>query len=85
MSLMGLAMIIEVLGGALIVLGLFTRYVAGIAAIEMIFAFFMAHYPKGINPLANGGEASVLFFAAFLVLYAFGSRGYALDNGWKKK
>ncbi len=84
MSLMGLAMIIEVIGGAMLILGLFTRYVASISAIEMIVAFFMVHYPKGINPLANGGELAVLFFAAFLVLIAFGSRKFALDNGFKK-
>jgi|SRR3989344_4784970 len=84
MGLMGLAMIIEVLGGAMIILGLFTRYVASISAIEMIAAFFIAHYPKGINPLANGGESAVLFFAAFLVLIVFGSRKFALDKGFKK-
>ncbi len=84
MSLMGLAMIIEVFGGAMLILGLFTRYVAAISAVEMIFAYYMGHISNGINPLINKGEPAVLFFAAFLVLIAFGSRKFALDNGFKK-
>jgi putative oxidoreductase len=79
-SLMGLAMIIEVVGGALIILGLFTRTTAAIAAVEMLFAYFMAHASNGWSPLANKGEPALLFFASFLVLLAFGARKYAVDN-----
>lgn len=84
MTLMGLAGVIETIGGILIILGLFTRYVAVISAIEMIFAFVMVHLPKGYSPLANGGEAAVLFFAAFLALIAFGSRKWSLDSKLRK-
>lgn len=79
-SLMGLAAIIEVIGGILILIGLLTRWVALIAALEMLVAFFMAHAPQGLNPLANRGEPALLFFAAFLVLIAFGARKWAVDK-----
>lgn len=79
-SLIGLAMIIEVIGGVMIILGLLTRYVSLITAVEMIIAYFKAHFPQGLNPLANGGEPAVLFFAAFLVLVAYGARKWSLDS-----
>ncbi|MBI2499376.1 DoxX family protein [Candidatus Woesearchaeota archaeon] len=79
-SLMGLAMIIEVVGGVMIILGLLTRYVSLITAVEMIVAYFKAHIPQGINPLTNGGEPAVLFFAAFLVLLAYGAGKWSLDS-----
>ncbi len=83
-SLMGLAGIIEVVGGSMIVLGLLTRYVAVITAIEMLVAYFKVHLPMGLNPLSNKGEAALLFFAAFLVLIAFGSKRWGLDQIIKK-
>jgi len=79
-GLMGLAALIETLGGIFIIIGLFTRYTAIISAIEMIFAYFMAHAPNGWNPLANNGEPAALFFAVFLVLMAFGARKWAFDR-----
>jgi len=73
--------VIELVGGSLLILGLFTRYVAFVAAIEMLVAFFMVHTSKGVwHPLYNGGEAALLFFAAFLVLIAYGARKWSLDN-----
>lgn len=72
-SLMGLAGTIEVLIGILIVVGLLTRIAALIGAIEMLVAYFMVHFPAGLNPLANQGEPALLFFAAFLVLIGYGS------------
>ena len=78
--LMVAASVIELVAGLFIVLGLFTRSAAFVAAIEMIFAYFIAHFPNGWSPLANKGEASVLFFAAFLILTAYESRKCALDN-----
>ena len=74
LSLMFLAAVIETLGGALLILGLFTRYIALVSGIEMLVAYFMAHFPKGFNPLVNKGEAALLFFAAFLVLLALGPK-----------
>ena len=83
LGLIFFAGIIETVGGALLILGLLTRYVALITAIEMLVAYFTAHFPNGLNPLQNRGEASLLFFAAFLVLLAFGAGKNALDN-WLK-
>ena len=83
-SLMGLAGVIELVGGALVLVGLFTTYVALVSAVEMLVAYFMAHASNGWNPLVNKGEAAVLFFGAFLVLAAYGSGKWALDSFWKK-
>jgi putative oxidoreductase len=79
-NLMFYAGLIELIGGAFLVLGLFIRPLAMIAAVEMVFAWFMAHVSKGWNPLQNGGEPAVLFFAAFLVLVAYGAGKYSIDN-----
>ncbi len=84
-SLMFYAGLIEIIGGALLVLGLFSRYVALIGAIEMLVAFFTVHIAKGLNPLANGGEPAALFFAIFLVLLGWGPGKLSLDNMFKKK
>lgn len=79
-SLLGLAGIIETIAGPMIILGLFTRYVASLTAIEMAVALFTMHFPTGINPLYNNGEPALLFFAAFLVLIAYGSGKYSIDT-----
>ena len=79
-SLMGVAGVIEVVAGILIIIGLFVRCAALISAIEMLVAFFKVHLPGGLNPLKNGGESAVLFFVAFLILLAFGARKWALDK-----
>ena len=84
-GLMLAAAIIEVVAGAAILLGLFTRLVATIAALEMLIAFFTVHFPSGLNPLANQGEPAVLFFAAFLVLIVYGSRKWSLEKALLKK
>ncbi|MEK6889795.1 MAG: DoxX family protein [Nanoarchaeota archaeon] len=80
MSLMGLAAVIETVGGIFIVVGFLTRPVAAIAGIQMVFAYFMAHASGGLSPLANKGEPAVLFFVAFLVLAAHGAGRWGLDN-----
>lgn len=84
-SLMFFAMIIEIVAGVLIVLGLFTRYAAGISALEMLVAYFKAHAPQAVSPLANKGEPALLFFAAFLVLVAYGAGKWAIDNVVEKR
>ncbi len=83
-GLMTLAAAIETIGGLFLIIGLLTRYVAAISAIEMVFAYFMAHASKGLNPLVNKGETAILFFAAFLVIMTFGAKKWAIDNLFKK-
>ena len=84
-SLMGLAGIIEFFGGLLIILGFFTRLMSLIAAIEMVIAYFMAHFPKGFVPIQNGGELALLYFAAFLVLLCHGAKKWSLEKAILKK
>ena len=81
-SLVGLAGIIETVGGAFLIIGLFVRTTAVISAIEMLVAFFYMHVAgKGtLNPLRNGGEAAMLYFAAFLVLAGFGAGKWGIDR-----
>jgi putative oxidoreductase len=72
--------VIEVVGGALILLGLFTRPVAFIASGEMAFAYFMGHFPHGFWPILNHGELAVLLCFIFLFLAANGPGPLSLDR-----
>lgn len=80
MSQMGLAGIIEVVGGAMISLGLFTPVVAFIASGEMAWAYFQAHAPRGFWPITNGGELAALYCFVFLFISARGAGIWALDR-----
>jgi putative oxidoreductase len=79
MSLMGLAGILELVGGALIALGLFTRPVAFILAGEMAVAYFMAHAPSSFFPAVNQGEAAIMFCFIFLYLACTGAGPWSAD------
>jgi putative oxidoreductase len=82
---------IELVGGALLLLGLFTRPVAFILAGEMAFAYFLGHMFKGgveapvFLPLINGGTAAILFCFACLYLATAGGGPYSLDARMRKK
>ncbi len=77
----GLAGILELGGGFLILIGLFTRPVAFIVSGEMAFAYFMAHYPHShVFPILNGGGMAVMFCFVFLYLSAAGSGPWSLDS-----
>lgn len=78
-SQIGLAGVLELVGGALIILGLFTRPVAFILAGEMAVAYFLAHFPRGFWPIQNNGEPAVLFCFAFLYMAARGAGAFSLD------
>ena len=80
MSQMGLAGIIEVIGGALIGLGLFTSPVAFLASGQMAVAYFQAHAPRGLWPIMNGGELAALFCFVFLYFAAAGSGKWSIDS-----
>jgi putative oxidoreductase len=84
-SKFGAAGIIEFVGGLAIILGLFVSTVATIAALEMLVALFTVHFKQGLNPLTNNGEPAWLFFAAFLVLAAYGAGKYSLERALLKK
>ncbi len=81
MSLIGLAGVLEMVGGALLIVGLFTRVVAFVLAGEMAVAYFMAHASKGdpLMPLLNQGEPAVLFCFVFLFLAAAGAGAWSID------
>jgi putative oxidoreductase len=72
--------VLELYGGGLLVVGLFTRPVAFLLAGEMAFPYFMAHFPRGWVPVMNGGELSVLFCWTFLFLAANGGGSFSLDG-----
>jgi putative oxidoreductase len=80
LSLIGLAGIIEVVTGVLLVLGFQTRLVAFIASGEMAFAYFLRHAPQGFWPDNNGGEPAVLYCFVFLYLVFAGAGRLALDK-----
>ena len=73
MTMFGLAGVIELVGGILIAIGLFTSVVAFIASGEMAAAYFMAHAPRGNVPIQNGGELAVLYCFLFLYIAARGT------------
>src|SRR5919108_3704191 len=82
-SLIGLAGTLELVGGALLLLGLFTRPVAFILSGEMAFAYFMAHAPQGFWPIVNRGELAALYCFVFLYLAAAGGGAWGVDRLWR--
>ena len=78
-SLLGVAGILELVGGVLLILGLWTRPVAVVLAIEMLAAFVIAHLPRGGWPIQNGGELPLLYVLVFLFLAAWGPGPLSLD------
>jgi len=84
-SLSGAAGLIELILGALLLLGLFTRPVAFILAGEMAFAYFMGHAPRNFFPLINGGTLAIAFCFACLYLSTAGGGPISLDAMLRKK
>ena len=80
MSLSGVAGLLELGGGLLLLLGLFTRPVAFLLSGEMAFAYFVAHAPNGFWPLLNRGELAALYCFVFLYLSAAGGGPWSLDR-----
>ncbi len=85
MSQMGLAGGLELLGGGLLVLGLLTRPTALVLAAEMLVAYFMVHFPKGLWPIQNQGEPAALYFLIFLYLMGNGSGPYSVDAALRRR
>ena len=83
-SLLGLAGVLELVGGSLILIGLFTRPVAFILSGEMAVAYFMAHAPHGFLPILNQGELAVVYCFVFLYLSVAGAGAFGLDAVLRK-
>jgi putative oxidoreductase len=79
MSRAGLAGVIEVVGGALLFVGLFTRPVAFLCAGQMAAAYFIAHAPRNNWPILNGGELAAVYCFLFLYIAAAGAGPLSLD------
>jgi putative oxidoreductase len=79
-SLLGLASIIETVGGLLLLVGFRTRLVAFILSGEVAAAYFIAHAPRGFYPILNGGEAAILFCFIFLYLACAGAGACSVDR-----
>ena len=71
--------VFELIGGALLVIGLFTRPVAFLCSGLMAAAYFMAHAPRGFYPIINAGELAVLYCFVFLYIAAAGAGPWSLD------
>lgn len=84
MTLIGVAGILESVGGFLILIGLFTRPVAFILAGFMAVAYFMAHAPGGFWPLLNKGELAVLYCFVFLYMAVAGGGAWSVDRLWRR-
>jgi putative oxidoreductase len=79
-SLFGLAGIIELVGGLLIVVGLMTGYAAFVASGELATAYFIAHVPRGFWPIQNTGELAVLYCFVFLYIASRGAGAWSVDR-----
>lgn len=80
LSLFGVGAVLEVVGGLLLILGLFTRPAAFIVSGEMAVAYFLFHAPSSPFPAVNGGDAAILFSFIFLYLFTAGPGAWSLDG-----
>jgi putative oxidoreductase len=80
LSLIGAAGMLELFGGALLLLGVFTRPVAFLLSGEMAFAYFIAHAPHGVWPFVNHGELAALYSFLFLFVAIAGGGPWSVDH-----
>jgi putative oxidoreductase len=81
-SLLGAAGVIELIGGVLVLIGLFTRAAAFVLSGELAFAYFIGHAPKGnfLLPMFNQGEPAVLLSFIYLFIAAAGPGAWSIDG-----
>ncbi len=84
-SLPWIAGSLELIGGLLLILGLFTSPVAFILSGEMSVAYFRAHFPRGFFPIRNGGELAVVYCFVFLYLCIAKAGPLSLDALVRRK
>jgi putative oxidoreductase len=82
-SFMGLTGLLELVGGILIIIGLFTRTTAFVMSGMMAVAYFMAHAGQNFFPILNGGELAIMFSFVFLWLATAGAGPFSLDANRK--
>jgi|SRR5579871_507550 len=82
-SLIGVQGVIEIVGGVLFIIGFLTRPVAFILAGDMAVAYFMAHAPKAMYPMLNGGDAAILYCFVFLIYLVSGPGRWSVDGSGK--
>ena len=85
MSLIGVQGIIEVVGGVLLLLGLFSRCTAFVLSGDMAAAYFIGHFPRSWLPFLNGGDAAVLYCFIFLYLWLAGPGPWSVDAHWRRR
>ncbi|MEA2980162.1 MAG: putative oxidoreductase [Alphaproteobacteria bacterium] len=87
LSMIGIAGLIEIIGGALVTVGLYTRFAAFVMSGEMAVAYwYYANRPaRGFMPIQNGGTLEVLFCFVFLYLVFAGAGVWSVDAAWRKK
>jgi putative oxidoreductase len=78
-SMLWFAAAIEIVGGALLIVGLFTRWVAFVSSGPMAFAYFIGHYPRAFYPIQNGGNLAILYCFVFFYLIFAGLGPWSLD------
>ena len=79
-SMSGVAGLFELIGGALLLVGIFTRPVAFVLSGLTAVAYFYAHAPRGFFPIVNGGELAALYAFVFLFLAAVGGGPWSVDR-----
>lgn len=85
LSQVGIGAVLEVVGGALLLVGLFTRPVAFLLAGEMAVAYFQFHSPGGFWPIANGGVDAALYCFVWLYFSAAGGGPWSLDSWLRRR
>ncbi|HWP41841.1 MAG TPA: DoxX family protein [Blastocatellia bacterium] len=84
-SQMGVAGVIELVGGIMIAIGLLTGFAAFIASGEMAFAYFLAHHPRDPHPILNQGELAALYCFLFLYIASRGAVVWGLDTVLRRR
>jgi putative oxidoreductase len=84
MSQLGLQGVLELVGGGLLVIGLFSRPIAFLLCGDMAVAYFIAHWPKSWLPILNGGELAVLFCFVFLYVWIAGPGPWSVDAAMRR-
>jgi putative oxidoreductase len=79
-QLLWFAGVIELVGGLLLAIGLFTRAAAFIMSGEMAVGYFHSHFPRGFFPLENGGDAAVLYCFIFFYFFVAGGGCWSVDR-----